>query len=86
MGASPAWAQPYQVSWWSTTGGAASIGCLSGPYLVSGVMGQPEAGPPRVAGTYEVTGGFWTAGTGAGRTWWIRMPICCRMPGSRRSG
>jgi hypothetical protein len=52
-------AQPYDLSWWTVdNGGGTSSG---GTYLLSGTMGQPDAGHMQ-GGRYTLDGGFWVFG------------------------
>jgi len=54
----PALAQPgrpYELSWSTIDGGG---GVSSGQYVLSGTIGQPDAGV-MAGGSYEVYGGFW---------------------------
>jgi hypothetical protein len=57
----PAYAQPYGISQWNTSG-ATGMGCVSGPYVMSASAGEHSAGVPRTGGSYELTGGFWSGG------------------------
>lgn len=61
-GTSVAHAQ-FDLSWHSIDGGGATFS-IGGPYSLGGTIGQADAGPAMTAGTYRLTGGFWTA-TGA---------------------
>jgi len=62
--APPALAEGYAVNWWSIDGGG-SVGTVSGGgYVLSGTIGQHDAGRAMTGGTYGVQGGFWTAGMG----------------------
>ena len=59
---SPALAQvggTYQLSW-STIDGGGGVSS-GGPYVLSGTIGQPDAGN-LAGGQYEVLGGFWPGG------------------------
>jgi len=53
----PVQAQPYSVTWYKVSCGGGSS--TSGPYAVSGTIGQHDAGGPMTGGNYSVTGGFW---------------------------
>jgi hypothetical protein len=55
-----AFQQGYEINWWSVDGGA---GTSTGDgFSVSGIIGQPDAGPAMSSDTYTVTGGYWHAG------------------------
>ena len=54
---SSAHAQPYAIDWFKVSGvGGTSTG---GTYVVSGTIGQPDAGGAMTGGGYSLTGGFW---------------------------
>ena len=61
--ATPAFGQPYEISWRTVDGGG-SMGVIGGPYVLDSTSGQPDAGPPQTGGTYALAGGFWP-GAGA---------------------
>ena len=51
-------AQSYNIGWHKVAGGGgASAG---GAFSVNGTIGQPDAGAVMSAGSYSVTGGFWS--------------------------
>ena len=54
----------YDLSWWTADGGggASSAG---GSYILSGTIGQPDAGPTLSGGSYRLDGGFWVGGVGS---------------------
>ena len=60
LAAAPAFAQTYELAWWTVDGGGA-MGTTGVPYALSGTAGQPDAGPPATGGTYAIAGGFWPA-------------------------
>ena len=49
-----------EIRWWSVDGGAETSS--GGDYTLSGIIGQPDAGPSMSDGSYTVTGGYWHAG------------------------
>jgi len=50
-------AQSFSIDWFTIDGGGgASTG---GVYVVSGTIGQPDAGGPMSGGQYSLIGGFW---------------------------
>jgi hypothetical protein len=56
--ASAASAQNYAIDWFAIAGGGAtSTGSV---YSVSGTIGQHDASAPLTAGTFSLTGGFWS--------------------------
>lgn len=59
----PALAQsggPYDLSWFAVdSGGGTSSG---GEYVLSGAVGQPDAGVVLSGGDYTLAGGFWGGG------------------------
>ncbi|MBI3850307.1 MAG: hypothetical protein HY298_08470 [Verrucomicrobia bacterium] len=51
-------AQPFSIDWFTIdSGGGTSTG---GVYVVSGTVGQPDAGATMSGGNYSVDGGFWS--------------------------
>lgn len=47
----------YEIAWFTIdAGGGQSAG---GGYVLSGTIGQPEAGSPASGDSYTLTGGFW---------------------------
>src|ERR1035441_7366599 len=50
-------AQQYNVDWYTITGGGGASS--NGQYVVSGTIGQPDAGTMN-GGNYSLTGGFWS--------------------------
>ena len=50
-------AQPYSIDWYTIDGGGGTSS--NGQYVVSGTIGQPDAGTIS-GGNYSVTGGFWS--------------------------
>src|ERR1035441_1442926 len=50
-------AQQYNVDWYTIDGGGGTSS--NGQYVVSGTIGQPDAGTMN-GGNYSVTGGFWS--------------------------
>jgi hypothetical protein len=54
-----AFQQTYDISWWSIDGGAGTS--VGNGFAVSGIIGQPDAGPAMTGGSYAVGGGYWNA-------------------------
>jgi hypothetical protein len=52
-----AFAQPYSINWYKVSGGGGASS--NGQYVLSGTIGQHDAGGPMTGGTYSLTGGFW---------------------------
>ena len=50
-------AQNYSIDWYKVSGGGGTSS--NGQYVVSGTIGQHEAGVPMTGGNYSLTGGFW---------------------------
>ena len=50
-------AQPYSIGWSKIAGGGGTSS--NGQYVVSGTVGQHDAGGPMTNGTFSLTGGFW---------------------------
>ena len=50
---------PFDLSWFTIDGGGGTS--TGGGYSLSGTMGQPEAGTTMGAGSFSLTGGFWSA-------------------------
>src|ERR1700742_2461378 len=51
-------AQSYSIDWYKISGGGGTSS--NGQYVVSGTIGQHDAGGPMTGGNYSVTGGFWS--------------------------
>jgi hypothetical protein len=51
-------AQSYSIDWYKVAGGGGTS--TGGTYVVSGTIGQHDAGGPMTGGTYSLTGGFWS--------------------------
>jgi hypothetical protein len=50
-------AQSYSIDWYKVAGGGGTSS--NGQYIVSGTIGQHDAGVPMTGGNYSLTGGFW---------------------------
>jgi hypothetical protein len=59
--ATGAFAQPYSIDWHTIDGGGGTS--TGGVYLVSGTIGQPDAGTTMTNGQFAITGGFWALPT-----------------------
>jgi hypothetical protein len=57
LAASMARGQTYRVDWHTVASGGGSS--ASGPYQISGTIGQPDTGQTMASGSYSITGGFW---------------------------
>ena len=53
----PALAQSYSIDWYKIAGGGGTS--TNGQYVISGTIGQHDAGGPMTGGNYSLTGGFW---------------------------
>lgn len=51
-------AQQYSIDWYKIAGGGGTSS--NGQYVVSGTIGQHDAGGPMTGGNYSLTGGFWS--------------------------
>ncbi len=51
-------AQTYSIDWYKVAGGGGTS--TGGQYVVSGTIGQHDAGGPMTGGNYSLTGGFWS--------------------------
>jgi hypothetical protein len=58
LAATPAFAQSYSIDWYKIAGGGGTSS--NGQYIVSGTIGQHDAGGPMTGGNYSLTGGFWS--------------------------
>ena len=56
LGLASALAQSYSIDWWTVDGGGGTS--TGGVYMVSGTIGQPDAGVMS-GGNFTVQGGFW---------------------------
>ncbi len=52
-----AWGQSFSIDWWTVDGGGGTS--TGGVYILSGTIGQPDAGPTMTGGSFALTGGFW---------------------------
>lgn len=52
------YAQPYSIDWHKIAGGGG--GSSNVQYLVTGTLGQHDAGGPMTGGRFSLTGGFWS--------------------------
>jgi hypothetical protein len=50
-------AQSYSIDWYKVSGGGGTSS--NSQYVVSGTIGQHDAGGPMTNGNYSLTGGFW---------------------------
>jgi hypothetical protein len=48
----------YSIDWHTVDGGGGTS--AGGVYVVSGTLGQPDAGGPMTGGNFSLTGGFWS--------------------------
>jgi hypothetical protein len=63
----------YNLSWWTVdSGGGSSSG--SG-YILSGTLGQPDAGTIASGGGYTLAGGFWHGGVAASAEMKVYLPL-----------
>jgi hypothetical protein len=51
------YSQSYSIDWFKVAGGGGSS--TGGVYVISGTVGQHDAGGPMTGGPYSLTGGFW---------------------------
>ena len=51
-------AQPFVVDWYKVAGGGGTSS--NGQYVVSGTIGQHDAGGPLTGGNFTLNGGFWS--------------------------
>ena len=64
LAAPVAMGQDFSISWYTIDGGGGTSS--GGDFVLSGTIGQHDAGGPMVGGDFSVTGGFWVgAGTGS---------------------
>jgi len=61
-------AQSYSIDWFKIAGGGGTS--TNGQYLLSGSVGQHDAGGPMTNGPYSISGGFWA------------LPTLVQMPGA----
>ena len=63
------------IPWWSVDGGAETS--TGGGFVLSGIIGQPDAGPAMTDGTYTVTGGYWHAAhkVPPPEEWFVYLPL-----------
>jgi uncharacterized membrane protein len=68
----------YEIPWFTVDGGGGNSS--GGPYILSGTIGQPDAGELG-GGTYTLTGGFWTGIAGPMPPLFaIYLPLVLRAP------
>jgi hypothetical protein len=66
----------YGLDWWTVDGGGgASAG---GNYLLSGTIGQPDAGPALTGGNYHLEGGFWGGALSGNAQLKVYLPVVGR--------
>ncbi|MEM1330376.1 MAG: GC-type dockerin domain-anchored protein [Planctomycetota bacterium] len=53
----------FSIDWYTIDGGGGTSS--GGGFVLSGTIGQPDAGAPMTGGTFELIGGFWAFETGA---------------------
>lgn len=58
----PAWAQPFDLSWYTIDAGGGTFSS-GGGYVLGGTVGQPDASFAITGGGFSLVGGFW-AGVG----------------------
>ena len=58
LSAASSQAQSYSIDWYKISGGGGTSS--NGQYVVSGTIGQHDAGGPLTGGNYSLTGGFWS--------------------------
>jgi hypothetical protein len=54
----PAAPVQYSIDWYKVSGGGGASS--NGQYVVSGTIGQQDAGGPMTGGSFSLTGGFWS--------------------------
>ncbi len=54
----------YDLSWYTVDGGG-DMWTSGGSFELSGTIGQPDAGPVMIGGSFTLTGGFWAFGGAA---------------------
>lgn len=62
LAATPALGDEFAVDWWTIDGGGVNATVAGGDYVLSGTIGQHDAGRSLIGGPYQVQGGFWTGG------------------------
>jgi hypothetical protein len=66
----------YTLSWWTVdSGGGSSSG--SG-YILSGTLGQPDAGTLVSSGGYTLAGGFWHGGVAVSPKMKVYLPLAVK--------
>ena len=60
VAATPALAQPYDLSWYTIDGGGVTA-VTGGSYSLGATTGQRDASNPLAGGTFSLRGGFWAA-------------------------
>jgi uncharacterized repeat protein (TIGR01451 family) len=58
LASASAWAQPFEVSWWTVDGGGVT-GAVGGTFGLDATAGQPDAGGPFTGAPYALRSGFW---------------------------
>ena len=71
-------AQPYDLSWYTIDGGGAMRSeSIDERYVLSGTIGQPDAGI-LTGGDYTLGGGFWGGGVAAAVEYKVYLPMILR--------
>ena len=52
-----AWAQSYSIDWYKLAGGGGTS--TNGPFVLTGTIGQHDAGPAMTNSQFSLVGGFW---------------------------
>jgi hypothetical protein len=67
-----------EISWWTVDGGAETS--TGDGFSLSGIIGQPDAGPAMTDSTYTVTGGYWHAALqeATPQEWDVFLPLVQR--------
>lgn len=66
----------YSLTWWTVDGGGGQSSAASG-YILSGTIGQPDAGAMS-GGGYNLYGGFWAGGVVTAPGYEIFLPLVLR--------
>jgi hypothetical protein len=66
----------FSVPWWTVDGGGGTS--QGGDYVVSGSIGQPDAGSPMSGGEFTLVGGFWVGALSSPDSNLVYLPLVMR--------
>jgi hypothetical protein len=68
----------YEITSWTVDGGGGSSSGAT--YALVGTVGQPDAGPAMMGGSYRLVGGFWAGAATPIMNYDVYLPLTLRSP------